>query len=155
METVFPVELEILQETRERSPDRLLQAFTRDVSAGGMCLELKVLAEDTERKLSSPNTQLALTINPIFAKRPVQAVAKIVWLKKEAAAPLFRYLIGVVYTQIDEKARSRIIRYAKRQLWVPRVTAVAGILLIGLVTLFFIQDQKLVSENRAVVQRFH
>ena len=155
MDTVFPVELEVLQATGEKGPGSLLQAFTRDVSAGGMCLELKVFAEDIEQKLSIPHSQLGLTINSTFAKRPVEAVAKIVWIQKQEAPLPSRYLIGVVYTQIDEKARARLIRYAKRQLWIPRLTAGAGVLLITLVALFFIQSQRLISENKAIVQRFH
>ena len=103
MDTVFPVELEFPQASGEKTPSHLLQAFTRDVSAGGMSLELKVLAEEIEKKLFVPNAQLSLTINPTFSKRPVQAVAKIVWIQRQEAPLPFCYRLGVVYTQIDEK----------------------------------------------------
>ncbi len=155
MDTVFPVELGFLSETAEKSSARLLQAFTRDVSAGGMCIELKVLSQETEEPLFIPNTQLSLTINPTFARHSVRATAKVVWLKKQESTLPLRYLIGVVYTDIDDKAKSRIIRYAKRQLWIPRMTAIVGILLIGLVTALFVYDQRLISENKTVVQRFY
>ena len=155
MNTVFPVELGVLRAAGERGPARLLQAFTRDVSAGGMCLELKVLAWEIEKDFLAGDTLLSLTINPIFARRPVQAIARIVWLKQQETPPPFRYLVGVVYTQIDEKAKSRIIWYAKRQRWIPRLTAVVGVLLAALAALFFIQDQRHISENKAIIGRFH
>jgi len=155
MSTVFPVEIEFPQEPGKKSSPHLLQAFTRDVSAGGMCLELKILAHEIEKEYFIPSAQLALTINPLFAKRPIQATAKIVWFKKQEAPLPPCYLAGVVYTQIDEKERSRLIRYAKRQWWLPRLVVTAGILLVGLVAIFFIQNQRLVSENKAIIERFH
>ncbi|OIO37316.1 MAG: hypothetical protein AUJ72_04760 [Candidatus Omnitrophica bacterium CG1_02_46_14] len=154
MNTVFPVEFEILQTTGEADDAHLLQSFTRDVSAGGLCLELKILNPETEIKIQTPNLELGLTINLTFAMHPVKAQARIVWIKKQDVERPARYLIGVVYTRVDEKDRSRIISYARRQIWIPRITTVIGILLFALLALIFIKDQKLIEQNKAIVQRF-
>ncbi len=153
MPTVFPVELEISKRSGEKYSPHLLQAFTRDISAGGMCLELKSFGKETEKLLSVSDTHLALTINTTFAKNPIRAIAKIVWLSKQEAILPVRYLIGVSYTQIDPKAKRRILKHAKRLLWVPRLTAAAGIFAIVLLTGFFFHNQSLISENKILVRQ--
>ena len=75
MNTIFPVEVEI--------SSHFLQGFTRDISAGGMCLEIKSFAKETEELFLASNTNLALTINTTFAKKPIKAIARIAWLKKQ------------------------------------------------------------------------
>ncbi len=145
MNTVFPVEIEL--------PGTLLQAFTRDVSAGGMCLELKSFGKRTEEQLQIPDLNLQLTINPVFSNHPVNAVAKIVWLKKEVRGSAPVYLIGVQYTQIDAKAQRRLIRYAKRLRWIPRLAAAAGLALLTVSLVLFGHGQRLIQENKVLVRQ--
>ena len=153
MKTVFPVEIEIFQATGEKESVHLLQAFTRDISPGGMCLELKVFRQEIERQLLTPNVQLALTINPSFSKHPIKAIAKIAWMKRQEDPPPLRYLIGVSYTEIDEKKKAQIIRHAKYLLWLPRILSFVGLCLISSLVILFFRDQKLIIENRAIVQQ--
>ena len=152
--TVFPVEVEILPQAGEKGSVFLLQAFTRDVSAGGMCLEVKVFRHEIESQLSGPNPPaLALTIDPPRSIYPIKAMAKIAWMKRRDDPAPLRYFIGVNYTAIDEKDRARIIGYAHRLKWVPRLTMFAGLLLISLLVVLFIHDQKLVSENQSIIKQ--
>lgn len=153
MNTVFPVTLEIPSSTGEKSTPRFLQAFTRDVSAGGLCLEFKSSDATIEEFFQSSDASVALTIEVPFAKRPIQAVARVAWFRKQEEFLPHRCLIGVSYTQIDEPSKSRLIRYAKRLLWIPRVTIVAGVLLIGVLVVLFVHDQKLIAQNKAIVNR--
>ena len=155
MNTVFPVELEeVFKPSGEKIPSRMLQAFTRDVSEGGMCLELKSFGEEAEKLFSIPDAQLDLTINPAFSRHPIKAVAKIVWFikKQEVAIPL-RYLIGVQYIQIDPVNRRRLIRYAKRLIWIPRMTLAVGILMSLLILTLFWREQGLIRENKELVKQ--
>src|SRR3989338_5830219 len=61
MDTVFPVEVRV-------GALPLLQAFTRDVSSGGMCLELKSFGKKTEELILTADAALELFINTPFAK---------------------------------------------------------------------------------------
>ena len=152
MGTVFPVEFEVLNPAGEKAPSsKFQQAFTRDVSAGGMCLEYKALDPETERLLRLPNASLDLTINTTFAKNPIKAVSRVVWIKKEERPLPVRYLIGVAYSQIDDKARRRIIKHANRLIWIPRFTVLGGIIVLALLANLFFNNQELLTENKKLV----
>ncbi len=153
MNTVFPVEFEIFDETGNERLSRLLQGFTRDVSAGGMCIEFKSFGRDKEELFLAPNARLALVINPPFSKRPVKANARIAWLKKEDEPLPPRYFIGVQYTAIDNKARNRIVKYAKRLIWIPRIATGVVIVVIALAGILFLNNQKLFAQNRLLVNQ--
>jgi hypothetical protein len=152
MNTVFPVEIELSEDTTgEKGVAGLLQAFTRDVSAGGMCLELKSFDKHVEKRIL-PDISVDLTINTTFAAHPIRAQAKIVWLRREVG-PLFRphYRIGIQYTEIDDKARRRIIKHARRLIWIPRAALVATLFISILLGGLFWHNQQLLAQNVQLV----
>ncbi|MBI3316286.1 MAG: PilZ domain-containing protein [Candidatus Omnitrophica bacterium] len=153
MNTVFPVEVEILDEAGRKCSSGLLQAFTRDVSAGGMRLELKSFDKATEKFLESPNLSFDLTINTPFSRNPIQARSKVAWLKKRENPLPVRYFIGVAYTQIDPAAQKRLIQYARQLLWIPRLVLGAGVVLLVALALLFWHDQELVRQNKLLVSQ--
>ena len=147
MKTVFPVEFTVLDERGEKSSGHLLQGFTRDVSAGGLCVELKSFAKETEADFSRPKAALSLSIDPPFAHHPIEALGIVAWFKKTGPA----YTLGVSYTQIDPKARRRIIRYAKNLIWAPRVVVIFGFILLAVAAGLFFNEGKLLRENKQLV----
>ncbi len=153
MSTVFPVELQVFSSAGERKPSRLLQGFTRDIGSGGLCIELKSFELETEDLLHLPNAHLKLTINPVFSPTPIYASARIAWLKKEEGLLPAKFLIGAAYTEIDERSRMRILNYAKKLVWIPRLAGAGGVLMLALLSLLFVQDQRLVQENKKLVNQ--
>ncbi|MBI3252409.1 MAG: PilZ domain-containing protein [Candidatus Omnitrophica bacterium] len=150
MGTVFPVEIRFAGDAGERS-GLLFQGFTRDVSDGGLCVELKSFGKQTEKLLLVPEKAVDLTINPAFSLHPIQAAAKIVWLKKQDSPFPPRYFIGVSYTRIDPVARARLIGYARRLLWLPRVTAGFFTAVLFVTAGLFLHDLELRKENKLLV----
>jgi hypothetical protein len=150
---VFPVEFEVCPGNGEKSAFGLLQGFTRDVSPGGMCIELKTFGKATEKMLVSGGSVLRLTINPTFSIHPIKASATIAWLKKEGSLHPPRYLIGVTYEAIDPAAQKRLIGHARRSVWAPRIGFAAVLLLLSLLAGLFVHDQRLINENRVLIRR--
>lgn len=150
MDTVFPVEFEVGRPAGDKSPSSLLQGFTRNVSAGGMCLEVKSFGARTEQLFVQGST-VDLTINTTFQKRPIRAAGRIVWVQRIDDVLPVRYLIGIAYSNIDEKARQRIFKHARRLLWVPRIAVLLGLVLTALLAFSVAQSQKLAAENRRLV----
>lgn len=149
MNTVFPVELCFKDENQLKQAD-LTQAFTRDVSSGGMCLEVKIFGKEFAHAVEKQDAELTLTINPTFSRTPIKATARIAWIRKnELSAP--RYLFGVAYTQIDERSRSRLIGHARWLIWMPRAVWTAGTLMAVCLFGLFVHDQALIRENRKLV----
>ena len=151
MNTVFPVEFEILTGNAGKGSPGLSQGFTRDVSEGGMCIEYKTFAKHEEAALNASGVSLGLTINPTFSVHPIKATASVVWLKKEVNSHSQKYWIGVAYQTIDDAARRRLIRHAKRSVWVPRAAMAAAAALVLLLGVLWAHDQRLTSENRRLV----
>lgn len=151
MSTVFPVEFEIFKQNWEKGSAKLFQGFTRDVSAGGMCIELKSFGKQTEELINTPNIHLALRINPPFSSEPIKARANIVWLKKEELDDFSRFMIGVSYSDIQEKSRQRILNYAKNLIWMPRIAAIVGLCLIMALGAFYLYAQRVTEENERLV----
>ena len=160
MSTVFPVEFEILTGNGDKGSWGVLQGFTRDVSDGGMCIELKVFGRDHEEALKLPvpgsgsrSVFLELTINPTFSIHPIKATAAVIWVRKETetSARSSKYCIGVAYHAIDAKARKRLIGHAKRSVWAPRLASFMGAVLILSLLGLWTHDQKLILENRRLI----
>ncbi len=147
MNTVFPVELTIQVEL---GGSRLLQAFTRDVGAGGLCLELKSFGASTEKFLTL-EAPLEMVINAAFSPRPIKAKGRIAWLKKEEQPYPPRYLIGVSYTEIEPQSNRRLLRFARNLIWLPRLAAVTGLLLLVALAVLFVKERQLIGENRKLV----
>ncbi|MBI4352518.1 MAG: PilZ domain-containing protein [Candidatus Omnitrophica bacterium] len=153
METVFPVEVEVLKETGEKLSPHFLQGFTRNVSEGGMCVEIKSAGGQTEETLFKPNARLGLTINPSFLRDPVKAVARIAWFQKREDLLPATLLIGAEYLEIDKTAQRRIIHYARQLRWAPRLTLIAGIIVAGFLAAVFYHNQTLIVQNKALVRQ--
>lgn len=153
MKTVFPVEFTVLSGDREERSKHLLQGFTRDVSASGLCVELKSFGKQTEKELSEEGAHLSLSIDPPFSRSPIRAVGRIAWMRKSIESPSGRYFIGVDYTEIDEKARRRLVRYASRLVLAPRAAAAAGAAMLLVIGGLAVHDQTLLHENRSLVSQ--
>lgn len=155
MNTVFPVEFSVRAgngpstSSGQGGPPRILQGFTRNVSEGGLCLEFKALQEGSADPLHQADVLLELTINPTFSREAILAQARVVWLKKEDA----RYLIGVAYDKIDPAAQKRLISYAHRMRWMPRVTGAVALVLLASLTGLALRNQALLRENTHLLQQ--
>ncbi len=154
MSTVFPVEICLIRPDGNPAHSGFLQAFTRDISLAGMCLELKSFGKKIEELLLIENTQIELTINTTFAKKPIRAIGCIAWVRKEEQVLPVRFLLGIHYTHIDPKAQRRIFKHARRLLWVPRLASVLGVAMAGFIIFLIFQEQKLIHENKTLVNRF-
>ena len=147
MGTVFPVEFAIVGANGGPDKERLLQGFTCNVSEGGMCIEFKSFGKEDEDTLRGSGASLSLTINPTFSREPIQAHARVVWLKKEEHAHFSRYLIGVSYETIDPAARKRLISYARRMRLLPVLVIGALTLLLASLVFSAFHAHRLTREN--------
>lgn len=153
MSTVFPVELEF-KKTGSASSYPLLQGFTRNVSSGGICVELKIFGKDEEKLFHIPGAPLGLTINTTFSKNPIQAAGRIAWIRKEETTlTLPSYFLGIAYTEIDDRSRKRLMGHAQRLRWIPRAAAALVLAMAVAIAGLYIHERKLVSENRALVNQ--
>jgi hypothetical protein len=129
LNTVFPVELEVISLDDKEIYCEFQQAFTRDVSEGGMCLEVNNLKDELAEKLNKKSAKLRLQINMPFSVRPIDAIAEAAWIKKIREHRPNKYFIGVYYEKISEKERKSIVNHARFLMLRPFFVAAAILLL--------------------------
>ncbi|MFA5094048.1 MAG: glycoside hydrolase family 2 TIM barrel-domain containing protein [Candidatus Omnitrophota bacterium] len=129
LNTVFPVELEVISLDDKEIYCEFQQAFTRDVSEGGMCLEVNNLKDELAEKLNKKSAKLRLQINMPFSVRPIDAIAEAAWIKKIREHHPNKYFIGVYYEKISEKERKSIVNHARFLMLRPFFVAAAILLL--------------------------
>jgi len=130
------------------------QGFTRDISEGGMCLDAKNLSDEDSELVSRKWPRLSLTIDIPVLGHLVKTRVKVMWVKKdESDQGKHNYFIGVSYLDINSRDKRKIINYARRLKYLPRL-AVALLLLmflgIAVLSFYHIQARK---DNKVLVDQ--
>ncbi|MBL7151587.1 MAG: hypothetical protein ISS32_01180 [Candidatus Omnitrophica bacterium] len=150
LDSVFPVQFQILSLDRERSLSGCLQGFTNNVGKGGICLAVNNLTPALSEPLKERKAVIALEIQMPMAARSVKATAKVAWIESVSDCPN-SYLIGLSYEKIDPVANSRLMRYARaKKLVIPLLTGIIIILGLGFGLNSYI-SAKLIKGNRELV----
>lgn len=125
LDTVFPVEYRLFSKIDNRELLELKQGFTRNVSEGGVCLEITQLKEGSFALLTDKNNYFELFINTPHKKEPIKAKAEIRWQKIIKQDFPSKYLLGLEYTDIEDSTRKQIIQYAKSRIRRPKLIALS------------------------------
>ena len=137
LDHIFPVEFRFLLPDGSPQGD-WREAFTQDVSAGGLCLVVTQLNERDMGLFGDPKTLIALNINIPSGTKPAQATAHPAWLKPLKEGLINQYMIGMRYFRIERRDNARILRYADMRKFFKAVAIVFTICLsLGLVTVGF------------------
>lgn len=144
--TVFPVEFQILSADGLQVLSEFAQSFTRDVNESGMRLEVNNLKDELAEKVSSKAAKLSLQINVPFSTKPISATAQVAWIKKIKEEPPNKFLIGISYETISDRERKRIVNYAKALRLRPKLIATA----IAILALAVVTSTVLVSKKEAL-----
>lgn len=150
LDSVFPVEFQILSPDRESSLSGCLQGFTNNVGKGGICLAVNNLVPALAETLKERKSLITLQIQMPLAARSVKATAKVAWIESVSNCPN-SYLIGLAYENIDPVANSRLMRYARgKKLIIPLLTWTIIIFGLGLGLNSYI-SATLIKGNKALV----
>jgi len=130
------------------------QGFTRDISEGGMCLDAKNLSDEDSELVSRKWPRLSLTIDIPVLGHLVKTKVKVMWVKKDDSDnERNNYFIGVSYLDINPKDKRKIINYARRLKYLPRLAvALLFLMFLGIAVLSFyhIQARK---DNKVLVDQ--
>ena len=110
----FPrIEREIIVRYKILStPEKQLDAKTKNISAGGMCL--------VTREKMELGTVVAMEIRFPQMREPILTTSRIIWCSESKLGPNpaghMRFDNGIEFTQISEADRQQIIKYVKTEL---------------------------------------
>ncbi len=128
--TVFPVEIRFVDKKSSQTASKTLQCFTRDISKGGLCLQLYSPQKSFYDYLDSNQYRMALMITPPFSRHPIAAFAQKAWYKVIKDQGIESVLIGVQYEDIIEHDRKRLCAYVNSLRRKPYELAILILLLL-------------------------
>lgn len=160
LNSCFPVEFSLIfLDGRSTPPEgrqgvKKYQGFTHDVSKGGLCIRVRNLAKEDFDALSKKRAKIDICINmPLFTK-PIYAICEVMWLeetRKDSSGT--SYSIGASYEKIETAAKKRILNYARRLKWAPRVAVVViAFLIFSLLASHFYQS-RIRQQNKLLIGR--
>ena len=129
--TVFPVEIRFVDKKTGKPISKRIQCFTRDISKGGMCLQLYAPQQSFFDYLDSDQYYMSLIITPPFSKHPITAFANKAWVKKIKENAMETVLLGIFYENIIEQDRKRLYRYVNSLRRKPYEISALILLLVG------------------------
>ena len=152
LDSVFPVEFQVVGLDGESQLSEWLQGFTRNVGKGGLCLEVNRLPQELIPLLNGRQVKLCLKIEMPAVNRPVSALASIVWVK-EPDGNVSKYSLGLSYETIDRRQNAQIMFYARlKRMLIPVGAALILILAAGfLLGAYF--NMKLIHSNKFMVEQ--
>jgi len=115
LNTVFPIEFQVVSKEDRRPVSELHEGFTRDVGKGGMGVFAKTLKDkDEDRfKFIPHETKLKIIINIPLDKEPIESFATVEWLEKQPGPIVDTYSFGISYDFINELEYEKIVSYVK------------------------------------------
>ena len=138
LDTVFPVEFQLVNDKKEPLSE-MYQAFTKNISEGGLCIEIRSEKDKEPFKLISNETKIKLIVNIPTGVIPTQSYAVVKWQQRISEPILDINMFGVEYTEIEDLNKKMIVHHAK---WIqkkPRVLAAYFLLLaILIISLMYI-----------------
>ncbi len=110
LEHIFPVEFRFL-DAAGKPVSEWYQAFTQDISRGGICLIVNNIQFGDAKYLADKDVVIALHINIPLGADAVKASARLAWFKTTRTEPSLQYVLGVTYEKIDAAGNERILKY--------------------------------------------
>lgn len=141
LKSALAIEFRII--SGEGGPDALAsawqQGWTCNVSAGGICLETAALSEDVLKRVDPQSTVVEMRIRILFRRSPIQARAKIAWVREVDEASAVHHLAGLSFCSIAHRDVKRLLVQAR---WLSvssrSITIVATVLfLVFLISVFY------------------
>ena len=151
LDTVFPVQFRLEGPDGQQILSEWIQGFTSNVSCGGICLAVNNFSPELLKMCKEKKAVLSLEIDLPIMRRPVSALACVVWTK-EVFAGSPQILLGLSYTQINARYSSSLIRYAwGRRIFIPLVISLV-IILSAALGINAHSNYQLTKHNKALVE---
>ena len=152
LDSVFPVEFQVVGLDGTSQLSEWLQGFTRNVGKGGLCLEVNRLPPKLIPLLNGRQVKLSLKIEMPVVNNPVSALASVIWMK-EPDGNVSKYSLGLNYETIYRRQNAKIMFYARlKRMFIPVAAALILILASGFLLGAYL-NMKLINGNKFMVEQ--
>ena len=154
LDTIIPVEFQIIDAAEPDPHAPWHQAYSHDVSAGGLCCTVNHLSAEEIAHISSHHTQILLRIHIPFGDKSFLIPSVITWVRQNAALPFSQHGIGVAFSEANNRHIQGMLRrvVCKKVAW--RFLEVLILCLLLFVFFVFVNNTRLRSKNIALLQQF-
>lgn len=155
LNAAFPVEFQFIDSETSGSISDIKQGFTRDVSKGGICLEVNNLEEGLDQVIKEGRAKVDIRLHIPLSMPETKAIAKIAWHEKIKSGYPNKYLIGLSFLQIDPKDSKRIYFHATRVILTPVIIAILFFFLVSGIAYFYSTGFKSKADNIKLVEEMN
>lgn len=115
LDTVFPIEFQLIDKDDRRPVSEFREGFTRNVGKGGMGIFSKTLKEKDKDFFNfvPGETKMKLIINIPLDDEPIESFATVEWVQRENGPIVDTYMFGISYDFINEIEYEKIMNYVK------------------------------------------
>jgi hypothetical protein len=150
---MFPVEVQILDEAL-KPQSSWYQAFSQDVSKGGICISVNNLNIEKPLNFISQKTNLLLQVHSPITDRCFLAYAKVAWSKKIQDLPFQQYLTGVSFSKVDTKEIDRLLNYVRLKKFLWRTLQLLVVAIICYTIVLITYNVRLNTKNRILFNKY-
>lgn len=147
----LPIEM-LIHEGGSQTPTSVMQGYTRDVSAGGVCLEYRAINPKEVFVERYKNALIDLYINVPFRRKPITAQSRIAWYRPAADHGPSRHIVGLEFQRIDKKDAASLLGYARMRQRAPFLMASLFTALLVAGGAMYQHQFALKAQNRAFVR---
>ena len=152
LDTVLPVQFRLIATDTGGACSDWMQGFTRNISQGGICLEMNNLCADTASLIQEKKVKLSLKIELPITKKQILTVATVAWTQIPEAG-FDKYFIGLNYEQIQPQQKNLLMHYAQfKRLFIPLIVTLIALLGLGFLFNGYL-NLKLIRGNKALVRQ--
>jgi len=155
LQSVFPVTFSLLSPDGAQKLSEPLQGFTSDISKGGILLRVNNIDSKWRTMLEKNEAILQLVIDVFLGRKPIKATAKVAWITVIRENDCNICMIGLSFEKIDKREKKRLLGYTKSLYRMPRLMAIAVILLLFALGIDKQAQLNLMKENALLVDRLH
>ena len=105
----FPIKFKVKNGQEDM---HVFEAVGKDISAGGLCMEMAVLHETAMDKVFKSSGSLDMEIDVPDIGKSIKARAEIVWLRKDQSNDI----LGILFKDISEEERNILASFIKQRL---------------------------------------
>lgn len=117
LQQIIPAAYNLIDDLKSLSLTRKTEAVIMDISAGGVCIEIDDLDKTWAEGLYSGTVKLGVEIKLPGLPKPIQALARVVWLNKgplQTETGKLRYILGLEFKDITTASEDIIRDYIIR-----------------------------------------
>jgi len=147
--SVIPVDIQLVSKTSGPMENVIRTGLTQDLSAEGLCVQVRTLPEPLAKHARENSSDLVLYLDLALPGQRVRVQANVVWCRPASKGLLF----GLQFEDLVDTQRKALIKYARRASMRPKlIRSGVALLLLGAVGMTVVYSYSLDEERTALAE---